>query len=417
MVASALLAQNAVNPPGKPTPATIGAHLFLIGESVVQQQWTHTLKLVNAPQNITLLNPGQCIRVAIYATGDNRDAYLENTQLSFEVKFAGKTQDYPLAPLAQIKQIKPEGGDFVTGALGAAGIQNPLLTMASMGVSGAAWCVPADAKDGEATVDAEVESPGGHKKLHSSDIQIESFETGSKHAFKDDNEFSDFLQTYYRQPNPARLLPAIEFIIGDAAARSRAGVAESTAAFLSAALKADPVAAKDLQARILAEPPGTRVFGLLLLRTAGYDVSGSLASLSAAEQEKFKAVPPLPDPYDIPMTPQAFTRLDMMWAVFGATGQFEPVSRIASTLEWRSDYDAFDKLRKSGQRPSELTPSIVRGLTYAAAGWAMGSFQRNDPLVADYIEYMLASPDVSPAIKTELKGLQTNPAFQRPSGD
>jgi hypothetical protein len=48
-----------------------------------------------------------------------------------------------------------------------------------------------------------------------------------------------------------------------------------------------------------------------------------------------------------------------------------------------------------------------------AAGWSMGSFQRNDPLVADYIEYMLASPDISESVKTELKGLLTNPAFKQ----
>jgi hypothetical protein len=42
----------------------------------------------------------------------------------------------------------------------------------------------------------------------------------------------------------------------------------------------------------------------------------------------------------------------------------------------------------------------------------LGSFQRNDPLTADYIEYMLASPDISDSVKTELKGLLTNPAFK-----
>jgi len=47
-----------------------------------------------------------------------------------------------------------------------------------------------------------------------------------------------------------------------------------------------------------------------------------------------------------------------------------------------------------------------------AAGWSLGSFQRNDPLAADYIEYLLASPEVSAGVKTELTGLSTNPAFK-----
>jgi hypothetical protein len=413
---SGLMAQDATYPPQKPTPAMIQPQILFISDSVIRDQWPHTLKLVNAPQNVTLLNPGQCVRVGIYATGDNRDSFLKKTTLSFRIKFAGQSHAFPPASLPQIKQIKPEGGDFVTGALAAGGIKNPLLSTATLGIAQESWCVPADAEDGTGTVEAEVEAPSGHKKLPPSSIQVESFATGSKIAFKDSDEFSSFLETYYRQPNPARLLPALQFLVSDQTQHSQNNLAEIAAAFLSAALKADPAAAKDFQARISSQSPLTRALGLLILRSAGHDIAGVLNSLSADEQEKFKSLPPLEDPYEIPMTQEAFTHLDMLWGVFGATGRFEPVNKIASTLDWRSDYDAFDKMRKSGEHPSQLTPSIVRGLTYMAAGWSLSSFQRNDPLVADYIEYMLASPDISQSVKSELKGLSTNPAFQHPDG-
>jgi hypothetical protein len=49
-------------------------------------------------------------------------------------------------------------------------------------------------------------------------------------------------------------------------------------------------------------------------------------------------------------------------------------------------------------------------------GWSLGSFQRQDPLAADYIEYLLAQPDTSQSIKSELAGLSTNPAFKRAGG-
>jgi hypothetical protein len=106
----------------------------------------------------------------------------------------------------------------------------------------------------------------------------------------------------------------------------------------------------------------------------------------------------------------------MLWAVFGATGQFKPVSTVASALAWKADYEDFDKLRKAPNHPSTLTPSIARGVTYTAAGWSLWSFQRNDPLVADYIDYMLASPDTPDAVKSELTGLSSNPAFKRAGG-
>ena len=380
-------------------------------------QWTHTLKLVNAPQNVTLLNPGQCIRIGIYATGDNRDSYLEKTRLLYRVKFAGQSQKHPLASLFQIKQIKPEGGDAVTAALAAAGIKNPLLTMASLGVSADNWCAPTNAADGTATVEAEVETPSGHQTLKPLAIQIESFDTGSKKPFNDAQKFfGSFMQTYYRQPTPARLLPALQFLIEQQTKQPRPGLTENFSAFLCGALKADPIAAKDFLARIGAQPPLTRTLGLLILRSAGYDIGSVLNTLSPEEQQKFQALPPLADPFDLTPTRELFGHLDLMWSTFGATGHFEPIHSIATALSWRPDYDDFDKARKAPDHQLTLTPSVVRGVAYTAAGWSLGSFQRNDPLVADYIDYMLASPDISPSVKSELLGLSANPAFQQAKG-
>jgi hypothetical protein len=405
-------------PPQKPAPPRIEAQIVLLSESVVQTQWTHTLDLVNAPQNISLLNPGQCIRVGIYSTGDNPDGYLKNSKFGFHVQIGSHIDARPSASLAELKQIKPEGGDFVTNALRAAGVELPakIRTMASLGVSVDHWCVPIDATDGTATIEAEVESPSGHQQMKSSKVQIESFKTGSQKSFKDAEEFGTFLQTYYRQPNPARLIPALRFMIGDQTQHPRQGQAEIVAAFLSAAVNSDPIAAQEFRTRIAAEPPATRALGLLILRSAGYDIGSVLNTLSAEERGKFFSLSPLQAPYDLTPTRQLFNHLDMLWATFGAVGQLKPVQTVASALSWRADYEDFDRLRKTPDHPSILTPSIVRGVVYTAAGWSLSSFQRNDPLVADYIEYMRASPDTPQSVKSELAGLDSNPAFKRAGG-
>lgn len=413
-----LQAEDATYPSAKASPPKIETQVVLLAESVVQTQWTHTLNLVNAPQNITLLNPGQCIRVGIYSTGDKRDDYLQKTKLSFRVQFAGHSDAHPFASPSAFKQIKPEGGDFVTAALGAAGVKQPAMTktMASLGVSGDHWCAPIDAGDGTATVETEVEAPGGHQTLSASTLHVESFDTGSKKSFQDGKELGTFLQTYYRQPNPARMLSALQFIVADQTQHSRPGQVEIFAAFLSAAANSDSIAARDFQMRVAAEPPLTRALGLTILRSAGYDISTVLNTLSADEQQKFLSLPPLQDPFDLTPTRELFQHLDMMWAVFGATGQFKPVETIASALNWRTDYQDFDKLHKTPNHPSTLTPSIVRGVVYTAAGWSLWSFQRNDPLVADYIDYLLASSDTPESVKSELTGLSSNPAFKGAGG-
>jgi hypothetical protein len=397
----------------KPTPAKIESHLFIVGEPVVREQWTHTLKLVNAPKNVTLLNPGQCIRVGLLATGDDRDSYLEKTKLSFRVQFAGQNQDHPLSPLAQIKQIKPEGGDFVTQALAAADIKNPFLTMASLGASADNWCVPTDAQDGSAVIEGEIETLGGHQKLKSVKIQIESFETGSKRPFKDGEEASNFLMHYHWQPNPARLFPALQSLAADKSLRENLANLESSVVTFGSALKASPAGAQDFMNRISTQTGFTRAYGLLSLLQGGYEIGPVLKTMSAEDQQKFAHRPDLPDPYDFNHVEDIGAREDMLWGIFITTGDFAPIQQITSALKWRTDWDEFQKALKSPTPPKQWTPAIGRAVGYAAAGWSLGSFQRTDPLAADYIEFMLASPEIPESVKAELKGLSTNPAFQR----
>lgn len=411
-------AQDTGYPPHKASPPKIDSQILVLTDSVVQEQWAHTLELVNAPHNIALLNPGECVRVGVISTGDNRDEYLRHTTLSFHVRLAGHSDSYPTTPLSEFKRIKPQGGDFVNEALSSAGIKEPtsIESMASLGASGARWCVGNDTVDGTATVEVQVDPPSGPQTLSPASIDIESFQTGSKKTFKDLSDLEAFSQTYYRQPNPARLLPALQFVITEQTQQPREGQAEIFAAFLVAALKSNPVAAKDFLMRVGKQPPLTRAFGLLALRTAGFDISGVLNTLSAEEQQKFHSLPPLADPYNLTPSQELFEHLDMLWAVFGATGQFKPVETISSALGWRTDYDDLEKLRKTPSHSSALTPSIVRAVVYSAAGWSLSSFQRNDPLTADYIEFLRASPDTPKPVKSELAALSSNPAFKRPGG-
>ena len=205
-------------------------------------------------------------------------------------------------------------------------------------------------------------------------------------------------------------------IVANQTKRARGAQVEILAAFVTAALKSEPQAGEDFRKRIGAQPSLTRALGLMVLQSAGYDIGSALSALSEEERIKFLSLPHLQDPLDLSPTSDLFQHLDMMWAVYMATGDFKAVQTIASLLGWRADYEAFDRLRNTPNHPSTLTPSIVRGVTYTAAGWSLWSFQRNDPLVADYIEYLLASPDTSDSIKTELRGLSNNPAFKSPKG-
>ena len=46
---------------------------------------------------------------------------------------------------------------------------------------------------------------------------------------------------------------------------------------------------------------------------------------------------------------------------------------VASMLAWRADYEKFVEIQKSGQKPTEATESIIRGVVYTAAGWSLNA--------------------------------------------
>jgi hypothetical protein len=412
-LAAALLLPSSAQAPSQKSPAAIQPQLLVVPESVLLLQWPHTLGLVNAPSGVSLVNPGQCLRFGIVSTGDGRDPLLHQSKLSFTLHFADHEQSAPPAAITQSKQVKPEGGDFVTGALGAAGIKNPLPTMASLGFSDDRWCVPADAQDGTATVKAEVETPQGKQSLETVSIKVESFATGGEKPFEDDASFNLFLSTYYRSPHPARLLRSLEYAIASQTKNAHSGVFNIVLAFTIAALRADPVAAHDLLQRLPSQPALERNIGFIALRQAGYDIDTARSALASEDRAEFDKLPPPEDPFDFAPTNSLFSHLDMLWATFQANGRLEPVQKISSALAWRADYDAFDKLHKTPNHSFTLTPSMARGVAYTAAGWSLGSFQKQDPLVADYIQFLQASEDTPPAIRTEIQGLSTNAAFQK----
>jgi hypothetical protein len=402
--------QDQVYPAKKPIPTQIYPELFVVADQVVEEQWTATLGLVNAPSDLKQIEPGQCVRFGILASGDDRDRLLTSAKLGFEFIFAGHTQSFPAERPEAVKQGKPEGGDFVNQALGVAGIKNPVSSLASIAVSRAKWCAPVDTTDGAATIRATVLTPDGKSlALRPRTFEVKTFEAARKNVpFKDMNTFGPWLQQYHSAPDPAEILPAMRIVAADEKARFMPNVM----VFFVEALKASPVASDDLLRTLPTEDRSVRVYGIPLLSAAGYATGPLLDALKEDERIVVTSVH-LPDPFDLKPDRTLPNRMDMLWAVFFATGNIKPVGTIASMLAWRPDYDKFAQIQKSGQKPTELTDSIMRGVVYTAAGWSLNALSRNDGLVADYLDALKASSDTPLVVKAELANLSTNPAFAR----
>ncbi len=408
-----LRAQEHVYPkPDTPTPTEILSEIWVLAEPVVTVQWPATLELVNAPANTMRLEPGQCVRFAVIARGDDRDRLLRGAQYQFTVESGGDKLAFPAEPAQAVKQIKPEGGDMVTGVLKAVGIKNPFSSMASMAASRARWCMAENAKDATANIAGSATTADGKRiSLKSRSLDLATFETArAKPAFTNMDTLGPWVQGYYASPDPAQILPALRIVASDKEARTMLNVMQ----FFLTALQGSPAAAEELKRRLPGETIEVKIYSLPLLQQAGYSGEAFLASFKEEDREVPRP-PRLPDPFDLTPDQTLFQKMDMLWSVFLAAGEIKPVRTIASMLAWQDDYvrvaQAREAHQKNPQLKTELSDSLVRGVVYAAAGWSLGSLSKQSGLVADYLDVIKQSPDF-PAEAEQLDNLYSNSAFR-----
>jgi hypothetical protein len=278
----------------------------------------------------------------------------------------------------------------------------------------ARWCAPADVQDGTATIEGTVTlADGSRVTLKSRKIDVRTFETARKKVpFKKTEEFEDWFSHFHETPDPALLLPALRIFTHDAGARNEANLTE----FFVAALKAHPLAAQELISKLPSEDRWMRMVTTSILTWAGYETASLRETLDDHDKAIMNAIH-FPDPFDLSPNEAIGARQDMLWAIFFATGSFQPVRTIAGELAWREDYDKLmehgRQARASGAPPTEgWPPYAARGAAYGAAGWSMHSISMTDPLLNDYIAALKASPETPEQVKKELANLENNPAFQ-----
>lgn len=396
---------------GKPTPPTISPAAFVVLDSVVTEQWPVAPTIVNIPSDITIVNPGQCIRVAAISTGDHNLEMMHGATIAWTVRVGDKPENFPAAAIATSKQIKPEGLDFVASALDAGGVNPDALSAFASGyttlsASTAKWCVPQGAPDEKATIELTVKQGEKETRLTPHLLQIESLATAAKKPFKNQSEFSAYLMNYYKAPEPGRLVSAFQFLV----AMDQKSLVPF--AFFRYAFQHDAATVQAFGSQLSVSPRVAEMLALNLIAKAGVRLTDP-PTLSDADKKIIAESPDIPNPYDMQPTSELPSKLDYLWGDFTATGQRAPIKAITGALAWRSDYDDFDKSRKAGIKITTMTDSLMRAVTYMAAGWSLASFQRTDPLAADYIEAIVADPATPSSVKQQLTQLQTEPAFKK----
>jgi len=389
----------------------------ILPEEVVTEQWPAMLDTISAPYGLEKVYPGQCIRFAVWAPrADLRDA-LSKTTLSIELRVGDGTKSFPAESPAAFKRVS--GGVELIQAVRLRNreFKDPPGDK-QVSISAKGWCAPNDARDEAAWVEATATTPDGKTmRTGKQKFQVVSFETAQRRRrFKDMNEVTGWIQHYHATPEPALLLPALRLVAADSQVRSMNNVMT----FFAAALRASPAAAADLERHLPSEDHFTKMIGAAVLQWAAY--SPVLNFVSDDERNQI-AAHHLPDPYDRTIDIEIGSRQDQLWGVFFATGKPEPVRAIAKQLAWAGDYTRareYSEELKTGKvkRPDDqhYPDFVVRGATYAAAGWSMSSLAHDDFLLCDYIDAMKVSPEMTEQVRNELTNLLKNPAFRSPNG-
>lgn len=406
---------------GKPQPTEFMENPWLIGAETVKH-WQGLPDQVNAPDYRTRVYPGQHLTVAVGAKGDTRDQFLRGQTYTISITLGSESKVFERLQPIQVRRIKAEGADFVLSALRAGGVGSgeaeSYMSMVSFALFDLDWAPPTNAKDGfiKVLVKATSQNSSSHQ-LENSKIEFWTYERAAKDGeFKDSKEHEGWMMGYYQHPEPTRLLHHFRTSKNDQNAFK-----PNTRLFCAEVLRSNPQAAHDLLARLKGEEPVVRMIGVVAFLDAGYSLTNLLEAMPAEDRERFKVIPEkvpiLPDPYDLVPDTQNFIKVpsafDMLWSQFLATGDPKPVRTIASGLEWRKEGKDFLALRKSGKKPDGVTVDLVKGVSYMAAGWSLGSFYRNHPLVTDYIDAWKKDSTTPTVIREELGTLLTNEAFKR----
>lgn len=401
-------AQTAVSPEILPD-------IVIFPEQVVAEQWPAMLETVHPPKELKQVEPGQCIRFGVFASGNSREL-LQTSKYAIELSLAGGALRFPAEPAQMVKRTTI----FMPGVLGAdtanGRISKEIPSEQALAASGpkTRWCAPADARDEIATVQGSILLPNGKTMaLKRRELEIKTFESARKKiAWKDVEQMGLWLQHFHDTPEPALLFPALRLMAQDTQTRNSLSLTE----FLAAAFKAYPAAAEELQRKLPAEDRWTRLIGISVLGWAGYD-NASLREGLPQEDKNALATATHANPYDLIPDNQIAVREDMLWSIFFATGRMQPVRAISTALAWGEDYNKLmergRQMHDSGEKPSdEWPPYVARAAAYGAAGWSMSSLASSDALLSDYIDALKVAPDTPPSVKQELESLYKNPAFR-----
>ena len=394
---------------------------------VLSPDWTARIPpsgRVNPPDFCTSLYSGQKVALGLLAQGPDRDQLLKTATLDASYSSGGAVvgKRTGLKPVA-IRQIKAEGADvslmvLKAGGLSAADVEKmaQATSLTSLAVFVPDWTLPTAEGATEIVISTHVSGTVIPVTMEPARLKIRTLNewlAGPTSV----NEISTRMQRCCGDLPPGQLVSWL-------ATATKIPKLDSTPlpAFFALTFKTNVAAREAAVAAYPTLETESQIVLLWMLRLGGLELTTLFPSLSAETVAQFKTVKPLADPRHLPsfkdpVDLQEMSRIgvpmDQCWASWTATGDPTYLRALVDLLASAPDFPIFESWQKTRGGAKGLNAQVANGLRYQIAGWSIGSFQRTDPRVADWLLYWQDDPSVPETIRREIASLPSNPAFQR----
>lgn len=379
---------------------------------------------VNAPDFLHNLHAGQRLTIGLMAKGAERDQLLRGlTGRIHVITHPGETaHSFDLKP-ASVRQIKAEGADMALLAIAAGGVQGEdrakmesAMSLVSLAAMAQDWTVPADRPPTEVEIRVELSGPAtvAIEPVH---LPVKPAADWLKEAPPSAEAIGKQMTRYHSARAPGEVIAWFQAMARTPALRSPAVYGYFVFSFqANAATRAAAIAAYP------SLPPETQSALLWVLRLGGSDLRRTFPALPEEAIARYDSVTSLPDPRQLPefrdpVDPSAVKQLgntmDLCWSGWMATGDKTYLRTLAGLLSHPGDFAELQAWQRNRGGEKGLNARVANGLGYQIAGWSIGSFQRTDPLVADWMAFWQNDSGTPDIVRRELGGLATNPAFRR----
>ena len=230
-------------------------------------------------------------------------------------------------------------------------------------------------------------------------------------------DIGKYMNRYHEDLPPGRLILMLKAVAEDGSLK-----APTVAGFFASAYRANPAACTAALAMFPSLDPKTQTALLFVLRLGGQDISALSLTLPSGTVDSLQAIEPLKDPRNLPhfQDPVALEAvrgvgdiMDQCWSGWMSSGDQSYLRALVGLLDGAPDFPAYQSWVKNKGGAAGLNAAVARGLAYQIAGWSIGSFQRTDPHVADWLLSWENDPAFPPLLRKEIAALPANPAFRR----